>query len=150
MGADMAAYAKFGQVVKCLFSKPLATVTSFNSSGMSSEFQMSSPIPAQTDLILSLQEDLANGQLVDTWTVEWLLPSGWNVALKGQSLGHRRLFGGIDKFVTPAQGTVSAFRVNVTSLEDAVDAPGPRLVTAAVFEKPSDCYDAREHAAIIL
>jgi alpha-L-fucosidase len=148
--ADMDAYAKFGQAVKCLFSKPLATVTSFNSSGMSSEFQMSSPIPAETPLILSLQEDLVNGQLVDTWTVEWLLPSGWNVALKGQSLGHRRLLGGADKFVTPKSASVSAFRINVTSLDATLNAPQPRLAAAVVFEKPMDCYNASEHTEILV
>lgn len=147
--ADMAAYAKFGEAVRCLFKKPIANVTLSHSPSGSWEIEMSSPIPAQTELILSLQEDLTNGQLIDMWTVEWLLPSGWSVALEGQSLGHRRLFGGIDTFVAPKNAAVAAFRVNVTSLGDASDAD-PHLASAVVFEKPTDCDDASEHGAMIV
>merc|ERR1712151_906522 len=109
--ADVAAYAKFGEAVGCLFSEPLANLTSFNVTDTQWGWQMDDPIPAQTPMILSLQEDLAHGQLIATWTVEWLLPSGWELALKGPSIGHRRFFGGIDKLVVPKSGSVTEFRV---------------------------------------
>lgn len=121
--SDLEAYTKFGSAMQCLFSDPLCEGSSFASGTSTWEWNLTSPVSGHTQLIVSLQENLTNGQLINEWVLEWFLPDGWAQVATGEGIGYKRTFGGAGEsaFKTPKQTEISQFRLRAVSQFGSAD-----------------------------
>ena len=145
---EMAAYARLGAGVACLWRAPVAAwgATVFDAASGAALLPLPSPracaARAGCVLTLVLQEDLARGQRVGAWAVEARVGGAWVRAVDAPAnattgLGHKRIVAARVGAGAPAPTTFDALRVVVaTAYSAAGDEAAPlALAAAALFER---------------
>lgn len=83
--ADVKRLREFGDRIRRDFQTPLAVTH-----GKGNEIALSLPHEKAVHYIV-IQEDIAQGERVRAFRVEWDLGQGWQTIFRGQSIGHKRI-----------------------------------------------------------
>jgi len=121
-------YKEFGDWIRACYGTP---VVSTAVTGTYAELE-TPPGSPQIDRVM-LQEDLASGQRVRAYRVEYLLQGKWTLFSSGRSIGHKRIDLG-----NPISGSQIKFKLNITDYIGG----GPLIQNFAIFAAcPSDAEE---------
>lgn len=136
--ADVAAYARLGAAIECLYTSPLGNTTTFRDCGANGTraWCWGGGGPAPGSLGVVLREDISGGQLINKWALDIAGSGGeWAEVAAGASVGARRILPAL----RPPKGASLRLRLRVLSDFAAGGGAGPRLRSAAQYDWPSHC-----------
>jgi alpha-L-fucosidase len=124
---DRTRFAEFGERIRRIFSRPVATV-----SGSGRELTLALP-SGRTPSILGLMEDINQGERVRRFTVEAKTSEGWTEIWRGTCIGHKRL----ERF-DPIAASELRLRVLECAAEPVIRAFTAWEADASLFSVPMD------------
>ena len=125
--AQVAAAADLGQYMTACYGNPVASSPG-GSGGAAMQLGMAVPQGASFDRV-SVQEDIAHGQLVRGFTLTATLDTGANLTLaSGPSIGHRFT----QVLLAPVKGAISV-TLTITELYGGAPPGAPFIASLALF-----------------
>lgn len=130
-----ARYKEFGDWIRTCYGTPVAQ-TAVN--GTYVELEMPPGSPA-VDRVM-LQEDLAMGQRVRNYRVEYVVQGEWKLFSSGQSIGNKRIDLG-----SSISGSWTKYRLNIT---EVAGSGGARITKFAVYKSCSSGMHDEAHVVV--